>query len=216
MDLHEALAEHKELYIFELEGDRVLFRPLNWEDYKNFSHLMMAYPLLQSDLEDSIWQVAVIEHNFPTGVELIEAGIVQTVAQLILYYSGCNFRSRSAIGRLNTSLTQAREEKDSVEGQIKLAICEAFPSYKPEELDQLTWSQLVERLAFSEHLLKKDFEFNIKDKDKIEDDSNKVFDMLDEHSINKGPGILAPEVTETEMPRDQKSWSRQAQTKMSR
>jgi len=215
MNMHEALSEYTELYMFELEGYRVLFSPLSWGDYKNFSYLMMAYPDLQADLEDNIWEVAVIEHNFPSGIEYIEAGVVQSVAQLVLHYSGCNFRSKSAIDRLSLGLEEARREKNSVEGQIKLAICEAFPSYKPEELDRLTWSQLLDRLAFSEHLLKKDFEFNIKEKEEVEDDSRKVFDMLNDFSVNKGSGVLGPEETETELPGNAQHLQ-EAKTKISR
>ena len=213
MEIHEALSKHRELYLFELEGNRVLFRPLSWQDYKNFSYLMLAYPSLQADLEDSIWEVSVIEHNFPSGVDFVEAGIVQNIAQLVLYYSGCNFTSKSSIDKLTQRLGEARLAKDGVEGQIKLAICEAFPSYKPEELDQLTWSQLLERLAYSEHLLKKDFEFNIKDENENPDDSGRVFDMLDDYSIDKGPGMLEQTLEETEVSKDQKRWSQLTKTR---
>ncbi len=193
MEFHEALSQHKELYLFELEGYRVLFRLLTWEDFKNFSHLILQYDSMLYDLEDMIWNVAVIEHNFLSGLEYIEAGVVSSVAQLVLYLSGNLVNSEAAIAKLNEDLTIARVGVGLLDSQIKLAICEAFPSYKPEELDKLTWTQILERLAFSEKLLKKDFEFNLKDKNEIKDDSDKVFKMLNNFSNEKGVGYYNPE-----------------------
>ena len=60
--------------------------------------------------------------------------------------------------------------------------------------------------------LKKDFEFNIEDK-KTEDDSEKVFNMLNDFSIDKGSGILDQEIEETEISPGQKQWTQLTKTR---
>lgn len=199
MELHEALSSYRELFLFELDGNRILFRPLAWQDYKNFAHLFRSYPELYSDLEDLVWDAAVIEHNLPSSKDYADAGLVGSIAQLVLFHSGIGDRSEQDISRMNEELHLARIKTKSVEGQIKRSICEAFPSYRPEELDKLTWSQLMELLAYSESLLGKDFEFSVKG-DKPADDSHKVFDMLDSYSVGAGSGVLDQDIGEIDRP----------------
>lgn len=193
MEFHEALNKYGELYLFELDDFKIMFRPLPWLEYRNFIYLIQNYPNLQTDLEEMIWEIAVVEHNCPTGIDYMDAGIITTVTQLILNRSGSPLSTQESMDQITEDLYLARAKISNVEGTIKLAICEAFPSYKPEDIDRLNWSQVLERLAQAEVLLKKTFEFNSKKTEARPDSSSKVFKMLDDYSANKGPGILLPD-----------------------
>ena len=193
MEFHEALNKYEELYLFELDEYKIMFRPLPWLEYRNFIYLLQNYPNLQGDLEEMIWEIAVVEHNCPTGIDYMEAGIIGTVSQLILNRSGLPLSTQDSMNQITEDLNEARAKISNVESTIKLAICEAFPSYKPEDVDRLNWSQVLERLAQSEVLLKKTFEFNTKKTERVVDSSSKVFKMLDDYSANNGPGIILPD-----------------------
>jgi len=197
MEIAEALSQYKDLYFYEHDNYSVIFRSLSWKDYKIFHYLFNVYPAIQADLEDQLWELCVVEHNYPSGINGIDAGIVTNIARLIIYLSGRNLASSSDIQLIQSDLESARNKRDSLEGQIKLAILEAFPSYKLEELDDLSWSKIVDLLACSEYLLKKEFQFNLTE-DKPVDDSQRVFDMLNDYSHNKGSGRLDQDITDTE------------------
>lgn len=189
MELSEALAQYENLHLFKYDNYTVIFRCLSWKDYKIFLYLFKQYPLIQVDLEDQIWNLCVVEHNFPAGLDYIDAGIITNIARLVMYFSGRSLYSKDNVALLQQDLEEARASRDTLEGQIKLAILEAFPSYKLEDLDDRPWTKLMELLAYSENLLKKDFSFNLKEESEV-DDSKQVFDMLDDFSLHSGSGVL--------------------------
>ncbi len=176
MDFDKALKEHRDLYLLATDEGRVMFHLLDYESYKATRYIMQAYPEFKFDLEDRVWDDCVVEHSFLNGKDHLPAGLVTSLAQLILYLS-CP-QSTEAI---NFQLEDARSLLVDAREQAILTICQAFPSYLPETLEKMSWPVLIRRLAQAESILEREFEF--KDAaSQEEDDSGKIFDRLAEHT----------------------------------
>lgn len=81
----------------------------------------------------------------------------------------------------NYELDEARYSlADAVQRAI-IFICEAFPSYVPENLEKMTWRDILKRLAQAEVILNKTFVFQDPASQPI-DDSGKIFADLNQHS----------------------------------
>lgn len=183
MDLRfdEILAENQDLYFFECDEGRVIFRLLPYKKYAAAKYIILAYPEFRWSIEESIWESCVIEHTVLGGTDIdnISSGLVSTIAQLILKYS-CSTKPAEA----NDQLDQARYSlQDAVQRAI-IFICEAFPSYLPENLEKMTWRDILKRLAQAEVILNKTFEFRDQ-ASQATDDSGKIFAELDQFTQNK-------------------------------
>lgn len=181
MDFKRSLIKDKDLYLFEVESGRALFRLLDLEEYSTIRYILQCYPRFKTELEDSIWEDCIIEHNFRDNVnyassDTIDAGIITTLSQLILFLS-----CPKDIDTMNETLEYARASINDTREQAILVICEAFPSYLPEALEKMSWPTLVKRLAQAEQILKKDFNFTDAASQPT-DDSARMFKNLEEMS----------------------------------
>jgi len=174
VEFSKALKEHRDLYLFITEEGRLMFRLLDYESYKTFRYIMQVYPEFKFELEDTIWDECVIEHTYVNGRDYLSSGLVTTISQLILYLS-CPQSTDS----INMQLDDARGTLVDAREQAILTICEAFPSYLPETLETMSWNTLVKRLAQSEYILKREFEFN-NTASQQPTDSDRIFDRLEE------------------------------------
>jgi len=174
MDFDKVLKEHRDLYIFETGQGRVMFHLMDYEAYKATRYIMQAYPEFKFDLEDRIWDDCVLEHNLDAGRDNIDAGIITTISQMILYLS-----CPQSIEAVNMQLEDARGLLNDAREQAIITICEAFPSYLPEKLEKMSWPMLLRRLAQSEAILKREFEFKDAASQPV-DDSAKIFQRLEE------------------------------------
>ena len=150
----EILVEHRDVFLFECAVGRVMFRLLPYQKYAIARHSIRNYPTLRWALEDDIWEECVIEHTFDTGIDNIPAGVITTVTQLILKFS-CSQNTQDA----NMVLDAARAGLQDAVQQAIIFVCEAFPSYLPEDLEKMSWNQILIRLAQAERILGKRFEF---------------------------------------------------------
>jgi len=176
VDFELALKEHKDLYLFEVSKGRVLFRLLDYDSYRSIRYVMKNYLEFKFDLEDRIWNECVIDHTFSFSKDHIEAGIVTTISQIILFYSAPH-----NVRDINKDLSEARDSLNDAVEQAIITICEAFPSYLPETLEKLPWRVIVKRLAQAERILTKDFEFQDATSQN-KDDSGRIFKDLDDFS----------------------------------
>jgi len=135
---------------------------------------MRNYPEFKFELEDRIWDDCVLEHTFSVNKELIEAGVITTISQLVLFYSAPH-----NVTDINIDLIESRELLNDAIEQAVITICEAFPSYLPETIEKLPWKTIVKRLAQAERILDKEFEFQDA-ASQDQDDSGKIFKDLEE------------------------------------
>jgi hypothetical protein len=176
MDLRfdELLAENQDLYLYENDDGRVLFRTLPYRKYATVKHIMSLYPNFIETIQDSVWDQCVLEHTLLSGADKdhLKAGDVSTVVDLIIKKS-CSTNPDEA----NQELDQARAYLQDAVQQAIIFICEAFPSYLPEDLEKLTWMKILKRLAQAEQILGKSFEFR-GTTSTPQDDSGKIFSEL--------------------------------------
>lgn len=184
----ELLVEHKDLYLFECEAGRVMFRLLPYNKYTHAKYIVQNYPTFRWSLEDDIWEECVIEHTFDCSVDYIYAGVITVVTQLILKLS-CSSRTDEA----NYTLDIARNQLQDAAQQAIIFVCEAFPSYLPEDVEKMRWNDILKRLAQAEIILNKSFEFKSETSQEI-DDSAKIFKELDEHYENNIDAVISQPV----------------------
>lgn len=178
MNFEDAIKQHKDVYLFDLSEGRVLFHLLDYDSYSSIRYVMKGYPEFKFDLEDRVWDKCVIDHTFSLHKEQLSAGIITTIAQLIIYLSAPHNTDE-----INRDLLHARDSLNDAMEQIIITICEAFPSYLPESIEKLPWATVIKRLAQAERILNKDFEFHDVTSQQ-QDDSGRIFKELDDLSSN--------------------------------
>lgn len=180
MDLRfdDLLAENQDLYLFENEEGRAVFRLLPYNKYSAIKYILSVYPTFAPTIEEDIWQDCVVEHTFLSGASTdnIKAGTVTVVANAILQQS-CATNPDQA----NSELEEARAYLQDAVQQAIIFICEAFPSYLPENLEKLTWKKILKRLAQAELILNKNFQFQSVDS-QPQDDGSKIMQELNKMS----------------------------------
>jgi hypothetical protein len=77
----------------------------------------------------------------------MRAGVVSTVVGLIMQMSG-----PASLETFNSDMDVARTMVDTLNSQVVMVICRAFP-YKPEEVMDMPWADVMIRLAQAERIL---------------------------------------------------------------
>lgn len=148
-------SKHKNLYLFQSGTGSVLFRLLPFDKTRVAEKITRAFPALAPTIEENIWEECVIEHSYPSNYQDMNAGVVSTVARLIIRLS-----SPMSIEEIKDDLDATREGLVDIRDQIVTKICEAFPAYKPEDVEKMDWQTQVKRLAQAEKVLGNDFTIN--------------------------------------------------------
>jgi len=149
MDLVEAKLSGKRLFRLNLPGIGTIYFYLpNWKEYKAFSSLLASNVLSAAQIEDIIFDKYVLNSDIIKEVLENKAGIISTVASLIMRLSGTE-----DIEVISEMLNLARERSNLFDAQIISLICHAFPAYKPEDIENMSWSEVILRLAQAEQLL---------------------------------------------------------------
>lgn len=175
MDFDKALIEHGDLYLFTTTEGRASFRLLDYKTVKAFTHVMLSYPEFKCEIEDKVWDECVLEHTFSHPRDFLPAGLVTSIAQSIIYMS-----STHSISDINKGMDEERITLSDAREQAILTICEAFPSYTPEMVEDMTWKKILKRLVQAEVLLKRELEFKSAASQQ-QDDSAKIFNRLNEN-----------------------------------
>ena len=146
MDPLDAVLENELIYVSRFPDDGfVIWKPMAWGKYKQYRNVVLRNSDLLLEVEDRIFSECVIEHNYP--LEYIPAGVVTTVAQTIIHFSGF-----SNLDALEAFMLEKRAEVQNVEEQIKAIVCRSFPAYKFEDLEKLPFDSVAKYLALSEFI----------------------------------------------------------------
>jgi hypothetical protein len=146
--LQEAKAGKKTFSIVFPSGERVIFRLLNWHDFKIYSELSLKQTIDSTVLETAIFKECVVNEDCISGMYDLRAGIIPTVVSVIMNMSGPSADSEV----FNSTMDAYRAQVDTLESQIIMTICRAFP-YTPEDLKTMNWPLLMARLAQAERIL---------------------------------------------------------------
>jgi len=149
MDLFKERKEGAQVFRITFPDDtRVPFKLLTWGDYTIFFELFQKQTIPTYILENIIFERCVVEKSVVMIKNKLRAGIITTIVNMIMLLSG-PVDSNS----FNQALDQTRSQIDSLQSQVEMIICRAFPGYTPNDLQKMRWPELVKRLAQAERIL---------------------------------------------------------------
>lgn len=154
------------LYQTRFDDGYVVWSPLPWSEYKKLREARLTRGTdIDIDIEEFVYNKCVIFSSYdqepPSELEIEDkmlfiedcrldqpAGVVSTVVKAVLYFSGA-LKANTIIQQLNAQ----RGSIDNIEDQLTVAICRAFPSYTPEDIEKMEWPTVLKRAAQAEATL---------------------------------------------------------------
>jgi len=135
------------LYSTTVRGITLLFREITYNEFDKFVTIQESEGYSLVDSEDYILaQCIVFPENF--NIDTIQAGAVSGICDAILEASGfSSARTAKAI------LESKREKASEVRGLMKAFVLATIHTYGPEDLDDMTFSQLSERVVLAEKII---------------------------------------------------------------
>lgn len=146
----EFLYELKSLYgsVFQtyLKKQLVIFRELTFAEFDKITEHQNSGES-SAEIEDLIIKIGVV-YPEDINVDAYPAGLVSSLAEEILEESG--FASPKKAKRI---LDEKRLEASEVRSLMKAFVLATITSYTPEDLDNLTYTKLAQKVALSEKIM---------------------------------------------------------------
>lgn len=145
--LYELKKKYGAVFQTTIKDTEVVFRELTFSEYDKISEYQNADGYSSVDTEDLIIECAVV---YPEDFNLnkIPPGMVTSLAQQIVDFSGF-YSARLA----KNILEEKRDHANQVRSLMKAFVLATISSYSPEDLDEMTFSQLAEKVALSEKII---------------------------------------------------------------
>jgi hypothetical protein len=145
--LYEIKKKYGSVFAVNVKGQDVVFRELTFNEYDKVVEYKNSDDKSSADAEDLIISAAVVyPENF--NFEKLPPGLITSLAQEIIDFSGF-YSAKLAKSILESKREQAKE----VRSLMKAFVLATIPSYTPEQLDEMTFSQLAEKVALSEKII---------------------------------------------------------------
>lgn len=145
--LLELKLKYGPLYNVNVKGTDLLFRELTFSEFDKIATSQEAGEFSSADSEDYILECTVVyPENF--NINRIPAGAVSQIAQEVLDASG--FASARTAKRI---LEEKRVLAGEVRTLMKAFVLATIHTYSPEDLDNMTFSQLSEKVALAEKII---------------------------------------------------------------
>lgn len=145
-DLRE---QYGDVFVSETpDGLIIPWKPLSIGDYFEYENRFAMNLMPPSILEDEIFKKCVTDKVLVDGIDRLKAGTVTTVVATIMQNSG-----PVSANDIEAGLNQGRARSRQIIHNLVTTICQAFPSYKPDELYDLDFSTFMLRLAQAEDRL---------------------------------------------------------------
>jgi len=148
MDLLEARKQHEDLHqVIFSDHTIVIFRLLSWKEY---GYYFNQYNQPEAEkCDEAVFEQCVLEVRNNTNRDKLRAGVVHTITNIILSLSG-----PKSLENWQEALELARKNSvPTLTSQIEMVICRAFPAYKPDDIWDMGWPMIMNRLAQAEQLL---------------------------------------------------------------
>lgn len=145
--LYEIKKKYGSVFAVNLKGQEVLFRELTFSEFDKITEYKNSENYASTDAEDLIISSAVI---YPKDfvVDKLPPGLISSLAQQIVDFSG--FYSAKIA---KNTLEEKRQQAAQVRSLMKAFVLATIHTYSPEDLDNMTFSQLAERVALSEKII---------------------------------------------------------------
>jgi len=147
----DLLYEVKKIYgsVFQtyIKNQEVLFRELTFAEFDEVAQFQKDKDFSSADVEELIIKKSVVyPENF--NANLYPAGIISYLAQEILEESGF-----SSAKKAKSILDEQRAKASEVRSLMKAFVLATIHTYKPEDLDNMTFSKLAENVAMAEKII---------------------------------------------------------------
>jgi hypothetical protein len=138
-----------EVYVLILpSGQHIPCRPLSVGDYLKYDNLFREGRIPSAYLENEIFRKCVLDNSYIIRIYDLNAGIVSTVATLIMQIS-----APATLEGLDQHLAKARHEANATLHDLVSYVCQAFPAYKPEDLYDMPFDIFMFRVGMAERKL---------------------------------------------------------------
>lgn len=144
--LYKLKLEFGTVFETSLKKETIIFRELTFAEFDKISEHQNAGES-NEEIEDLIIKSAVIYPN-DLQPDRYPAGLISALAEEILSESGFADPAKA-----KTVLDQKREEAAQVRSLMKAFVLATITSYTPEDLDNLTYPKLAEKVALSEKII---------------------------------------------------------------
>ena len=182
-------SKYGNVYSIQVKSADLVFRELTFAEYSKIMHFEQADQYTYADIEDFILENAIVyPDNF--DVNKIPPGTVSLLSEEILDISG--FYSAKIAKAIMES---KRLEANEVKNLMKAFVLATISSYTPEQLEEMTFSQLAERVALAEKIIEIQQGVNGLESTNIslqlidpEEEQQKAVQRAKQHNDSKLPG----------------------------
>ena len=145
----EAKCKYKRIFKYcTPSNDEIVYRLLTWSEYLVYTDTIQAGRIPSLYIEERIFNTCVLDDTDTEAMDLFYAGDILTVVGLILHQSG-----PQDVESIDNKLEEKRELVGSINNQITALICQAFPGYTPDDIGNMNWDDVTEKLALAESVL---------------------------------------------------------------
>ncbi len=147
--------KYKKVHIVPIMDIEVCFKLPTWGEYKNYIWFLRSGLIDKVSLYEYIFKTNVLDEELVDKMYSMPAGLVDSIVELILRLAGNPLMTQEDIDKINNDINLTRNAVQSnIYEQFITIICRAFPSYKPDDLDNLDWQELLRLLLLAEAKLK--------------------------------------------------------------
>lgn len=135
------------IYSVNIKNHTLVFRELTFKEYNKILHYKDLEDSSSADIEDLILKFTIV---YPEDFDIyqIPPGNISSLSQSVLDISGI-----SSAKLAKQILDKKREEASEVKNLMKAFVLAAINSYSPDDLEEMTFSELAEKVALSEKII---------------------------------------------------------------
>ena len=140
-------SKYGNIYSVDVKSQTLVFRELTFKEYNKILYLQGLDGFSSADMEDLILSYAII---YPENFDLmsISPGAVSSLSQEILNISGF-----FTVSLAKNILEEKRYEATEVKNLMKAFVLATISTYTPDDLENMTFSELAENVALSEKII---------------------------------------------------------------
>ncbi len=154
MDLAALKKKHRILFCSEIAGIQIFWRPLTWREHEIYEKILTFSLAPEGKTQDQIFREVVVSPEVVDQMYDLPAGIVPSLVNVVLLFSGNSLRQEDDLQRVNEDLITMRGTVgSSAYEQFIMLICKAFPSYTPRKVEDLEWYEMIRLVVMAESML---------------------------------------------------------------
>lgn len=145
--LYQVKKKYGSVFQTQIKNQIILFRELTFAEFDEIAQYQSSSDFSSADIEDLIIKFAVV-YPEDFNIDKYPAGMVSSLAEEILEESGF-----SSAKKAKQIMEQKRQKASEVRSLMKAFVLATISKYSPEDLDDMTFSKLAEKVALSEKII---------------------------------------------------------------